>query len=113
MMRAGDSVSMAGYDFRFEGVGEAAGPNYRAERGRFTVTRHGRAIATLTPERRFYPVERQQTTEAAIHTTWLADLYAVVGDGDGSGGYAVRLYHNPLVPWIWGGAIITALGGAL
>ena len=73
----------------------------------------GSPVTVLFPERRFYPVQRQQTTEAAIHTTGLADLYVVVGDSDGKGAWTVRLYHNPLVPWIWAGALVMALGGAL
>ena len=70
-------------------------------------------MAELRPEKRFYPVSQTPTTEAAIHTTWLADLYAVVGDADGTGGWSARLYHNPLVPWIWLGAVVMALGGAV
>lgn len=112
-MQPGETADVAGYRFTFEGVTEAAGPNYRAERGAFLVERGGRTVARLFPERRFYPVEQRQTTEAAIHTTWLADLYAVVGEGDGKGGYVVRLYHNPLVPWIWIGAVVMALGGGI
>lgn len=112
-MRAGEVVSMRGYDLRFEGVVQANGPNYQAERARFIVTSGGKAVTVLAPERRFYPVQRQQTTEAAIHTTGLADLYVVVGDSDGKGAWTVRLYHNPLVPWIWAGCLIMALGGGL
>ena len=113
VMRPGDSVTVAGYDFAFRGVTQAEGPNYAAERGRFEVARGGRPIAELYPEKRVYPVSGMPTTEAAIHTTWLADLYAVLGDADGAGGWSVRIYHNPLVPWIWLGAATMALGGAL
>ncbi|MBV9017802.1 MAG: hypothetical protein JO058_19305, partial [Alphaproteobacteria bacterium] len=49
----------------------------------------------------------------AIRTNLLADVYAVVGDPDGKGGYTLRLYWNPLVPWIWLGAAAMALGGIL
>ena len=113
VMRPGDSVAVAGYDFAFAGAEELQGPNYTIQRGTFTVTREGRMVARLFPEQRFYTVEQRQTTEAAIHTTWLADLYAVVGDPDGTGGWVTRLYHNPLVPWLWIGAIVIALGGGL
>ena len=112
-MRAGEVVTMRGYDLRFEGVVQANGPNYQAERARFIVTSGGKPVTVLVPERRFYPVQRQQTTEAAIHTTGFADLYVVVGDSDGKGAWTVRLYHNPLVPWIWAGCLIMALGGGL
>ena len=85
------------------------------ERGHFTVTRDGDLVAELYPEKRFYPVQRMPTTEAAIHTTGLADLYAVIGDpqdpAQRNGAWTVRLYHEPLVPWMWAGALIMMLGG--
>ena len=77
------------------------------------MLRNGAPAAVLAPERRFYPVERQHTTEAAIRTTVLADLYAVIGEDDPQAGRTVRLYHNPLVPWIWIGAIVMALGALI
>ncbi len=113
VMRPGESVAIAGYDVAFRGVERAEGPNYTAERGLFDVTRDGRSVAELRPEKRVYPVAGMPTTEAAIHTTWLADLYAVLGDPDGAGGWSTRLYYNPLVPWIWLGAVVMAFGGAL
>jgi cytochrome c-type biogenesis protein CcmF len=111
-MKPGDSVEIAGYSFRFEGAKPEEGPNYSAQRGRFTVTRDGREIAIMQPEKRFYPVQRMPTTNAAIHTNGIADLYAVIQEPAGdAGAWVVHLYHNPLVPWIWFGAIIMALGG--
>jgi cytochrome c-type biogenesis protein CcmF len=111
--RIGETVEVAGYGFTLLDVEAGSGPNYRAERATFSLTRDGEAVATLFPEKRFYPVEGRQTTEAAIHTTWLADLYAVVGDADGAGGWTTRLYHNPLVPWIWIGVLVMVLGGGV
>jgi cytochrome c-type biogenesis protein CcmF len=51
------------------------------------------------------------TTEAAIYSTFLADLYAAIGDGSAKAGWTVRVWHNPLVPWIWAGCIIMVVGG--
>ncbi len=115
IMRPGEAVDVAGYQFSFDGVATMAGPNYRAERGTFSVSRGGRPVATLFPEKRVYSVQGMQTTEAAIHTTWLADLYAVLGDRDAAttDGWAVRIYYNPLVPWIWLGAFIMFFGAAV
>ena len=113
LMKAGDSVDLAGYTWRLDRVYDAVGPNYQAVRGEMTVTRtdDGSQVSILYPERRFYPVAQQNTTEAAIHTTGLADLYVVLGEGEQTGGWAMRLYHNPLVPWLWFGAAFMALGG--
>src|SRR3546814_5229731 len=75
--------------------------NYTAERARFAVMQDGKEIARMFPEKRMYDVRAMPTTEAAIRTTFLADLYVVIGDADGQGGWTVRVYHEPLVPWIW------------
>ncbi|MGE0154723.1 MAG: heme lyase CcmF/NrfE family subunit [Reyranellaceae bacterium] len=110
VMRPGDATELAGYGFTLQSVGNAAGPNYQALRAAIVVRDGSRTIATLHPERRLYGVQKRQTTEAAIHTTWLADLYTVIGDQD-EAGWTVRLYHNPLAPWIWIGAVLCVLGG--
>jgi len=110
VMKPGDATELAGYSFALQSVGSVQGPNYQALRGTIVVKDGARTIATLHPERRFYNVQKRQTTEAAIHTTWLADLYTVIGDQDGAG-WTVRLYHNPLAPWIWIGAVLCVVGG--
>jgi cytochrome c-type biogenesis protein CcmF len=113
VMKPGEVAELGGYSYRLEGVETLRGPNYTSETATFTVQRDGRDIARLTPEKRRYDVQRRETTEAAIHTTGLADLYAVIGDPDGRGGWTVRLYHEPLVPWIWAGALLMVAGGAV
>ena len=112
LMKPGDQVQLAGYSWTLDRVYDTVGPNYQAMRGEITVKDDaGKLVSTLFPERRFYPVAQQNTTEAAIHTTWVSDLYAVLGEGDAVAGWAIRLYYNPLVPWIWVGATLMALGG--
>ncbi|MSP82171.1 MAG: heme lyase CcmF/NrfE family subunit [Alphaproteobacteria bacterium] len=113
LMRPGDTVTVAGYDLTFESEGEVAGPNYMARRGTFTVRRNGDIVTLLYPEKRFYPSQQTSTTEAAIHTTWLADLYAVLGDPAEGGAWSTRVYYNPLVPWIWLGCLAMVAGGAV
>ena len=113
VMRPGESLTLAGYEFRLIGIGDVPGPNYLARRGEVQVSRDGDEVALLQPERRHYPVQDTWTTEAAIHTTWLADLYVVVGEDAPGGGTAIRVHHNPLVPWIWLGALVMVAGGAV
>ena len=110
----GDTVTVGSYDYLFEGAERHRGPNSTAVGGRFAVSRDGRPVVVLTPEKRTYPVERRQTTEAAIHTTFWGDLYAVIGDPAGNdGGFVTRIYFNPLVAWMWGGVAIMVVGGLL
>ncbi len=112
VMHFGDTVKVASYDLTLKGVEEGVkGPNYVAARATFLVTKNGTFVAELHPERRMYDMPPRPTTNAAIHTNVIGDIYAVIGDPDESGGYVTRLYYNPLVPWIFIGAGIIALGG--
>jgi cytochrome c-type biogenesis protein CcmF len=110
-MHAGETLEMAGRTLRFAGVTEGDVANYHTQRAQIVVEQPGNAPMTLYPERRWYPVARSQTTNTAIASNGLADLYLALGDPDGEGGWVLRAYYNPLVPWIWFGAILAALGG--
>ncbi|MCC7484886.1 MAG: heme lyase CcmF/NrfE family subunit [Burkholderiales bacterium] len=110
-MAPGESVEVSGYAFRFDGVADASGPNYRAARGTVTVTRGGKVLATLHPEKRVYGVQPNPMTEAAIATGPLRDLYVSLGEPVAAGAWSVRIYYKPFVVWIWAGCALMALGG--
>ncbi|MGE0714683.1 MAG: heme lyase CcmF/NrfE family subunit [Alphaproteobacteria bacterium] len=112
-LRPGDAATLAGWTYRLETVEPVTGPDYRADRGTVTILSDGRTVAVVHPEKRFYPVQGMPTTEAAIHTRWVADHYVVLGDPDGAGGWTTRIYHEPLVPFLWIGALVMAVGGLL
>jgi len=113
VMNIGEKVQVAGYGFDFVSLKESDGPNYTRLGAEFRVTRDGEEIAMLYPEKRKYWVQTMDTTEAAIRTTWIEDLYIAIGDPAVGGGIAVRIYHNPLVPWIWIGAAVMVAGGLI
>ncbi|HYM30012.1 MAG TPA: heme lyase CcmF/NrfE family subunit [Candidatus Cybelea sp.] len=112
-MKIGDSAEVGGYVFTLAGIEPARGPNYEAQRATIDVTRGGRLVAVMHPETRHYPVPPTDTTEVALQTTPVRDLYAVVGEPDGNGAYAVRIYTKPLIAWIWLGAAVMVAGGVL
>ena len=109
----GGTFPLGSYEVTLVGVAEVPGPNYTSTMAEMRVTRGGAEVVTLYPEKRFYPVQAMPTTEAAIDQGLTRDLYLVIGDRQADGGYAVRSYIKPFAGWIWLGAIIMALGGAL
>ncbi|HUN49504.1 MAG TPA: heme lyase CcmF/NrfE family subunit [Candidatus Sulfotelmatobacter sp.] len=113
IMRLGESAVVGPYKFTLVDVSPAQGPNYQAKRASIRVERGGALVAVMHPETRHYPVPPTDTTEVALRSSPIADLYAAIGDPDGKGGYAIRLYHKPMVSWIWLGAVVMVLGGAL
>jgi len=112
-MRPGDSEKLAGYTFTLESMGERRGPNYVAREAVFGVRANGEPVTTLTSQKRFYPVERQPTSEAGIDSNPWRDLYVVLGDQTDDGGHTVRIYHNPLVTWIWAGVGLMGIAGLI
>ena len=113
VMQVGESLEIAGYALRLDDVGREQGANYNAILADFTLSRDGREIGQMRPEKRNYPVAQMPTTEAALNNGFLRDIYVVIGDPQNNGGWAVRTYYKPLANWIWGGTILMAIGGAL
>jgi cytochrome c-type biogenesis protein CcmF len=111
VLHAGGTMQIAGYELRLDGVGRRQGPNFLADDAAVSVLRDGVPVATLHPQRRFFPLQQQTTSETAIRTNFLADLYVALGDADAEGNWTLRAYWKPLVPWIWIGAVIMAFGG--
>jgi cytochrome c-type biogenesis protein CcmF len=110
-LKPGDSAALAGYVFRLDEVSNVRGPNYVAARGHVSVTRDGKPVTMLYPERRIYTVQEQVMTEAAIDPGLTRDLYVSLGDPLPGGAWLIKLQHKPFIDWIWGGCLIMALGG--
>ncbi len=112
-MRPGDTITLGDYAFRLESVRPVNGPNYRSAQARVTVTREGKPVAVLFPERRVYTVQEQTMTEAAIDVGLTRDLYVSLGDPLEGGAWLVKAQVKPFIDWIWGGCFLMALGGLL
>ena len=110
-MDAGDTTEVGGYTFTFRGVRDVPGPNYTAAQGLVVVTRNGREVAQMRPEKRIYRVQQNPMTEAAIDTGITRDLYVSLGQPDEGQAWVVRVYYKPFVAWIWGGCVLMGLGG--
>ncbi len=113
-MKIDSSVQIANYKIFLKKINEIKGPNYLALQGNFIVYDNKETFITkLKPENRYYPITNNFTTEASIHTNFARDLYIVLGEGNLEEGWVVRIYHNPLVLWIWIGALTIFCGGIL
>ena len=112
-MAVGDSTTVRGYTFVFNGVKELQGPNYVAMQGQMQVTRNGGVPLEMRPEKRIYRVQQNPMTEAAIDAGVTRDLYVSLGEQVEGGAWIVRVYVKPFIDWIWGGCLLMALGGLL
>jgi cytochrome c-type biogenesis protein CcmF len=112
-MGIGDSVHAGGFQFQFNGVTDVTGPNYVAARAEIIVSKNGVEKERMYPEKRNYTASGNVMTETAIDNGLFRDLYVSLGEPVGSGAWSVRVYYKPFVGWIWGGAVLMALGGGL
>lgn len=110
----GEHFKMQQYEFYFKGLRDKDGPNYDGYIADFEITHHGKYLNTLHAEKRFYRTARSMMTEAAIDRGLTRDLYIAMGERlDDNNAWAVRIYYKPFVRWIWAGALLMAIGGAL
>ena len=110
-LRPGQTVELAGYQLTMNRLSKVAGPNYDADESEIVITRDGKQVATLHPQKRVYRVQNSPMTEAGIDVSWRRDLFVAMGDPLGDGAWSVRLQYKPLIRFIWLGAIVIALGG--
>ncbi len=112
-LKAGDTVELQGYQFAFKGTRPVSGPNYEAIESEVVITRDGRPVATLHPQKRVYRVQKSPMTESGIEVDWNRDLFVAMGDDLGAGAWSVRVQYKPMVRFIWFGALVMALGGLI
>ncbi len=112
-MEPGQTYEMSGYEFKFLGTRRVQGPNYIADEGRIELYRNGELIEELNPQKRIYNDQNNPMTEAAIDVGFMRDVYSALGEPLENGAWSMRLYHKPLIRWIWLGCLFMTFGGVL
>jgi len=107
------------YTLVYEGLSTSMpkfGDNTNRNEERFTafmsVHQGGEQIATMHPERRWYPVMQEGSTEVGIRSTFIEDLYVILGAVE-TGGSEMAIFDvkvKPLVAWIWYGGMVVSIG---
>jgi cytochrome c-type biogenesis protein CcmF len=114
-MGLNDTVTIENYNFELVGVSDVNGPNYKALRGDIKVTKDGKYLEMLYPEKRKYFSSAMPMTEAGIDSGFFRDLYVSLGEPiEGERlQWSVRVFYKPFISWLWYGAILMVLGGLL
>ena len=114
-MGLNDTVTIENYSFELVGVSDVNGPNYKAIRGDVKVTKDGKPLEVLYPEKRKYFSSAMPMTEAGIDSGFFRDLYVSLGEPiEGERlQWSVRVFYKPFISWLWYGAILMVFGGLL
>jgi len=113
LLTAGQSIDLGNYVFMFNGSTAVTGPNYVGNEADISVSKNGRPIGNLKPQRRLYLASGTPSTEMAIDAGIFRDLFVTLGEEKESGAWSMTIYVKPFIRWIWLGAIFMALGGVI
>ncbi|MFB6226742.1 MAG: heme lyase CcmF/NrfE family subunit [bacterium] len=80
-------------------------------RARFSVSASGSPVGTLRPGVELLTTTKQPRSRVDIRSTWHDDLYLVLTSWTKEGDVTVKIFHNPLVNWIWIGVLVLLFGG--
>jgi cytochrome c-type biogenesis protein CcmF len=111
--KPGDTIPIGGYELKYEGLSPRKGPNYTADVATFAVSSGGKSIGVLEPSKRAFATRSMNTSEAALMTRGLGQLYVALGDINADKTTTVRAYWKPFVLLIWIGGLFMAFGGTL
>lgn len=112
VIQPGDELKLSAYTIKFAGIHEVQGPNWVGQEGIFDVYRQDRFITQMRPQKRLYTESQTPTTEAAIYTIRLGQLFMTMPEVTPDGA-TVRGLINPLVLLVWIGGGIMGLGVVL
>ncbi len=114
LLGEGDELRVKDYVLRATSIVSGDNPNYAFQRINLDITKNGKTLGTLTPDRRFFKASEQPTSHVAIRSAFLEDLYTVLAGQDPDSGKAVvEVFVNPLVRWVWIGGFVMFFGTLL
>ena len=109
----GESVELAGYRVRFDGLAASEESNHFKVTGTFSVAHGTRPVDVLQPAKKFYPREQTPIAYVDYRLGLIEDVYLVLGDFARDGSQAtVKVQVNRMVSWLWLGGLVLTLGAA-
>jgi cytochrome c-type biogenesis protein CcmF len=107
----GETFTIGHYQFECLAIDDVEDPNFVGMSATVAVTKDGKKVAILAPEKRHYAASDQSTSEVRIHHTLREDVYVVFANVNEETGKAVmQVWINPLVQWVWLGGFVIVLG---
>ncbi|MGA2849106.1 MAG: cytochrome c-type biogenesis CcmF C-terminal domain-containing protein [Terracidiphilus sp.] len=106
-----DTMSIGPYTLECVGFTQDSNLNYNSEYALLDVSKGGKKLFQMTPEKRVYLASEQPQTMVAIHSTLEWDLYVVYeGTNPDTNQPIIKAFINPLVGWIWAGLVVLVFG---
>ena len=109
----GGEINLGHYTVQFDSLSVFdTGDGRNVARAVVSVYKDGKYVGELHPRRDYYYESQQPMTIAGVRSTMEDDLYVILADWQplSTAGATFKIYHNPLVNWLWLGTIVFILG---
>ena len=110
-MGFGDTIRIGPYKLVCQSYTQDSNANYDTDYALLDVSKNGKQVTQMAPEKRFYHASQTSSTMVALHSTAQADLYVIFeGRNPDSNKPIIKVFLNPLIAWIWIGVMIVVAG---
>ncbi|MDA8187163.1 MAG: heme lyase CcmF/NrfE family subunit [Dehalococcoidales bacterium] len=109
----GDMINVDRFSLKYGGLSEYPRGDKDVVAASVEVYNGGKRVGYVYPAKLFTAKQEQPTTEVAIRTTAMEDLYVILGGWDKDQSASFKVLVNPLVVWIWIGGAVMLLGTAI
>ena len=109
-LQIGESMQVRGYTLEYMDFQILDDANKTVYKAKMDVYKNGKKIKTFYPNKHFYKVQEQPTTEVVLRSTLLEDLYVVLAQPNEDRSAVFKVYINPLVNLVWLSGLIITLG---
>ena len=109
----GGELTLGAYTLTYQSLAEFDTQDGRnVARAVVNVAKNGRPVGELYPRRDYFYESQQPMTIPGVRSNWEDDFYVLLVDWKpiSSEGATFKIYHNPLVNWLWLGGIVFILG---
>jgi len=107
----GQTVELGGYVLTYKGVEEFSTTGYGGGRATIEVTKDGKSLGEMTPERRIYKNFPQPFAEVSVIPSLGEELYSTLLAFSQDKTASIKVSINPLVNWFWIGGTLMCLAG--
>jgi len=101
----GENFSFGGYLFEYTKLRTEKKPELAIEEAVITVSKDGKRLGELTPQRRLYRNYDHPNSEVSTLFSLGDELYATIHDIEGERVQPLKVSINPMVNWVWIGSL--------
>ncbi|MGC6588841.1 heme lyase CcmF/NrfE family subunit [Paenibacillus sp. Dod16] len=106
----GESFEIGSYSINYDRLNERSEGINRVVYAELLIAKNGDELGLLRPEKVFYGIGEDPSTEVGLYSNWREDLYVVLSSWEPDGRATFVAKVNPMMNWIWFGGMILVMG---